>query len=109
MVDCVSVCQHYTFRWIVCQCADDTYIIYIYYRTYCQTINTLKSANIYKVENKHRIFLLSHLDLISCSHNEQSLCLKTHNMLKISLLYLNNDSVLSQPNGMCIVVAVATG
>lgn len=30
-------------------------------------------------------------------------------MLKISSVYLNNDSVLSHPDGMCIVVAVATG
>lgn len=30
-------------------------------------------------------------------------------MLKMLLVYLDNDSVLSQPIGMCIVVAVATG
>lgn len=30
-------------------------------------------------------------------------------MLQVSSVYLHNDSLLSQPDGMCIVVAVATG
>lgn len=57
--------------------ADETYIICIYYTTTCQTINTLKSANIIKAQNKHQIFVLSHLDLISSSHNELNMQLKT--------------------------------
>lgn len=53
--------------------AEETYIICIYCTTACQTINTPNSANIHMAQNKHRVSLLSPLDLMSPSHIEANL------------------------------------